>query len=183
MYFRQTHKKGLLHHEATPSTFFAVYPPKNERSTCAKHYGWLVGWFIDWLTGWLIVGLIGWLMDGRTDKWMDHPLKKMPHLPNQSGKIGRRRSFWDGKISAAFCVGKMIWACFNLRSHLFRGETAKNFTTRFLNHTALVEVADKNDTMISHLCWTSRRKRRFLVELRMLPSSEHRIIQKTRAYL
>ena len=135
----------------------------------AKHYGWLVGWlagwlvgwFIDWLTRWLIDGLIGWLMDGRTDKRMDHPLQKMPHLRNQSGKIGRLRSFWEGKISAAFCFGKIIWTCFNLRSHLFRGETAKNFTTRFLNHTALVEVANENDTMISHLCRTSRRQHRF----------------------
>ena len=54
---------------------------------------------------------------------------------NQSGKIGRLRSFWDGKISAAFCVGKKrfgLGLASSYESHLFRGETAKQIHNEIL---------------------------------------------------
>ena len=60
------------------------------------------------------------------------------------------------QVLSCFLLGRK-W--FGLWSHLSRGvKLLKKITTRFLNHTALVEVANENDTMISHL---SRRKRRY----------------------
>ena len=121
---------------------------------------WLVDSLIDWLVDWLLDWLVDWWMDARTDGWITH-FKKMPHLPKPKWQDWKTTFFLGWQDFRFFVSVKWFGLASSYESHLFPGETAKKFTTRFLNHTALVEVANENDTMISHLCWTSRRQHRF----------------------